>query len=364
MTAFCRQKTKRCADSRMCFTVAGWHTHMQRALSGLAFTAILGLLLTTLLLTAAQAQPVEEFPAVMVPMQLTKVGPHTYYVLGQSGMVSSANEGFNSNAGFVVTNEGVIVFDVLGTPALGKAFLALIRTVTALPIRKIIISHYHSDHYYGLAAFKEAGPVEVIADKEVKDYLQTTAAAERLAERRKSLAPWVNARTTVTPPDRYLMTPEETFTSGGMTFRLVHLGPAHTPEDLMMLVEEEGILFAGDVIVAGRIPFIGDAEVTPWLAAIDRLAAFHPKVLVAGHGIHSTDVAHDLILTKSYLTYLRKTMRAAVDQGIDFEEVYRKTDWSQFNQLPAFEAANRHNAFSVYLSAERESLAQPVPSAK
>jgi glyoxylase-like metal-dependent hydrolase (beta-lactamase superfamily II) len=309
--------------------------------------------------TELAPQFVPEFSPTSVKMQLTQVAAHTYYVRGQAGMVSSTNEGFNSNAGFVVTSDGVVVFDALGTPALGKALLALIRTVTAAPIRKIVISHYHSDHFYGLAAFRHEGQVDVMAGGEVEAYLTTGAPAERLDERRSSLAPWVNRHTTIIAPDHYLAAQGEHFSLGGMTFRLLHAGPAHTPEDVMMLVEEEGVLFAGDIIFAGRIPYVGDADLTSWLAAIDHLAAFQPKVLVAGHGMHSTDAASDLLLTKNYLTYLRQMMRSAVDKGDDFEQAYRSTDWSRFNALPAFDAANRKNAFGAYLAAERELLAPP-----
>ena len=93
-----------------------------------------------------------------------------------------------------------------------------------------------------------------------------------------------------------------------------------------------------------------------WLAAIERLSAFHPKVLVSGHGAYSTDAAADLPLTKDYLTLLRKSMREAVEQGTDFEEAYKATDWSRFSALPAFSEANHKNAFDAYLNAERESL--------
>lgn len=307
----------------------------------------------------AQGASAADFVASTVPMALVKVAPHTYYVRGQAGMVSSANQGFNSNAGFVVTRDGVVVFDALGTPGLGAALLAQIRTVTKAPIRKIVVSHYHSDHFYGLAAFKAAGPVEVIAHSEVRDYLATPAAAARLAERSQSLAPWVDARTQVIAADRYVADAASSFQLGGMTFTLLHAGPAHTPEDLMMLVKEEGVLFAGDVIFTGRIPFVGDADITPWLGAIDRLAAARPTVMVTGHGVHSTDAGKDLALTRDYLAFLRGAMRAAVEKGTDFEDAYRATDWSAFSSLPAFEAANHKNAFGAYLAAEREALAQP-----
>jgi glyoxylase-like metal-dependent hydrolase (beta-lactamase superfamily II) len=322
------------------------------------------LLVLVMALVAAQtgaaaplAQP--EFVPSTVPMELVKVAAHTWYVRGQSGVVSTENQGFNSNAGFVVTRDGVVVFDTLGTPALGLALLRKIRTVTQAPIRKVVISHYHSDHFYGLAAFK-AAPVEVLASREVRNYLATPAAAARLDERRQSLAPWVNENTRVIAPDRYLEQAETTFKLGGMTFHVVHAGPAHTPEDLMMLVEEEGVLFAGDLIFAGRIPYVGDADITPWLSAIERLAALKPRIVVAGHGTYSSNAAADLAMTQNYLGFLRQAMRAAVDKGVDFEDVYRATDWSAFSALPAFDAANHKNAFSAYLAAERESLTQPA----
>ena len=72
-------------------------------------------------------------------------------------MASAQNKGFMSNAGFVVTGDGVVVFDALGTPALGRAMLAAIRRITPQPVKRVIVSHYHADHFYGLAAFKDAG---------------------------------------------------------------------------------------------------------------------------------------------------------------------------------------------------------------
>ena len=57
-------------------------------------------------------------------------------------MESLANKGFRSNAGFVVTGQGVVVFDALGTPALGLAMREPIRKVTDGPIRRIVVSHY------------------------------------------------------------------------------------------------------------------------------------------------------------------------------------------------------------------------------
>lgn len=296
----------------------------------------------------------EEFEPGAVPMKAEQVAPHTWYVRGQTGLVSRENEGFNANAGFVVTTDGVVVFDALGTPALGKRLAALIAATTAQPIRRIVVSHYHADHFYGLQALKGPG-VDVWAHAVVRDYLATEAPAARLVERRESLAPWVNEKTRVVAPDRYVGA-DTPFKLGGLTFRVLHAGPAHTPEDLMMLVEEDGVLFVGDLMFSGRIPFVGDADVASWIAAIERVLALKPRVVVGGHGPASQRAVDDLALTRDYLIYLRSQIGAAFDEGLDFEAAYRRIDWSRYAALPAFEAANRRNAYQTYLNVEQEAL--------
>ncbi len=304
--------------------------------------------------TPAVAAPLEEFEPVTVPMQVVRVAPHSYYVQGQAGIVSSANEGFNSNAGFVVTSDGVVVFDALGTPALGKRFTELIAQTTSQPVKRVIVSHYHSDHFYGLQAFKRPG-VEVWAHALVRDYLATDAPGARLKERRESLFPWVNEQTRIVVPDRYLGD-DTVFKMGGLTFHVMHAGPAHTPEDLMMMVEEDGVLFVGDLMFTGRIPFVADADVSSWIKAIDRVLKFKPRVVVGGHGPESTNAVADLAMTRDYLVYLREQMSAAIEDGLDFDSAYQRVDWSRYAALPAFDAANRRNAYQTYLNVEREAL--------
>src|SRR5947207_2971612 len=87
-----------------------------------------------------------------IVLQSQRVSEHTYVFQGESGAASSANKGYMSNAGFVVTNDGVVVFDALGTPALGHAMAQAIARVTKQTIKRVVVSHYHADHFYGLQA--------------------------------------------------------------------------------------------------------------------------------------------------------------------------------------------------------------------
>jgi glyoxylase-like metal-dependent hydrolase (beta-lactamase superfamily II) len=297
----------------------------------------------------ARAQATEAI--VLVPQQ---VSAHGWFFQGDAGMASTANRGFMSNAGFVVTRDGVIVYDALGTPALGQAMLTAIRKVTPQPIKRVIVSHYHADHIYGLQAFKAVG-AEIWAHRKAQQYLSSGAAADRLAQRRADLAPWVDDKTVLVPPDLWL-DGDTSFRQGGFTFRLVYSEGAHSPEDLMLFVEEERLLFAGDLIFAGRVPFVGNADSAGWLKAMDKMIALKPTVVVPGHGPVSRDVERDLVLTRDYLAFLRQAMAGAVRDLEPFDEAYPKVDWSRFRGLPAFEQANRINAYGTYLLLEQEML--------
>ena len=283
-----------------------------------------------------------------------RVSERSWYFRGEAGMASAANRGFMSNAGFVVTRDGVVVFDALGTPALGQGMVDAIRKVTDAPIRRVVVSHYHADHVYGLAPLKAAG-ADVWAHRRALDYFTSGSAAERLAQRRADLFPWVDETTELVKPD-VLVDGDTAFRLGGTTFRIIDTGGAHAPDDIMMLVEDERTLFAGDLVFAGRIPFVGNADSRHWLEAIERLIPLAPAVVVPGHGPASRDVARDLATTRDYLAYLRATMGRAARDLEPFEDAYARTDWSRFKSLPAFEPANRINAWGTYLRMEQETL--------
>jgi glyoxylase-like metal-dependent hydrolase (beta-lactamase superfamily II) len=287
---------------------------------------------------------------VTVPMKAIRVGAHSYFVQGQPGAASSANQGFMSNAGFVVTRDGVVVFDALASPPLAEKMLGLIRTITRQPIKRVIVSHYHADHFYGLQVFKAQG-ADIWAHRAAEGATRTEEAAQRLAQRKEALFPWVDDNTHLLEADHFV-DGDTDFEMGGLHFALRHVGPAHTREDLAMLVREDGVLYAGDVVFRGRVPFVGDADSRAWIAALDKLIAVHPKVLVPGHGAASTTPRADLVFTRDYLSYLRTKMGEAARNLVPFDEAYEKTDWSKYRAMPAFNEANRVNAYDQYLRLE------------
>ncbi|MGA1473458.1 MAG: MBL fold metallo-hydrolase, partial [Burkholderiaceae bacterium] len=197
-------------------------------LLGLARLAVLGFLgLFTLLAVMPAYSANDDLP----PMELQRFGDHVYVVQGQAGQASSANAGFISNAGAVATGEGLVVFDTLGTPALGAKFRKLVEDASGEKVKVVVVSHYHADHFYGIQSFM--GPdVQVIAHPMAKNVFNDANTKARLEQRRNDLFPWVNEETKLVLAPRKAKvsaTENESFKLGRYTFTLIDGLGAHAP---------------------------------------------------------------------------------------------------------------------------------------
>jgi glyoxylase-like metal-dependent hydrolase (beta-lactamase superfamily II) len=324
-------------------------------------------LVPTMLVASALAE--QAYPPLTRPLTVEQLpGQPIYYVVGQPGIPGKDNEGHTSNAGFVVTSQGVVVFDALGTPSLGWDLLQQIRKISDQPIRYIVVSHYHADHIYGLQAFKDHSlGVVIIAQERAGEYReneQTTdeRANQRLDQRREALFPWVNRNTRVVPPD-ITFRQRAVLTLGGKRFVLIYAGPGHSASDIMMMIEPDGVLFAGDIVQNSRIPFMNsdDVDTASWLRALADVETLNPKFIIPGHGKPSTAAKQAMAFTRDYIEYVRGAMSKAVENWIDFDAAYEQTDWSKYKSMPAFSTNNRGNAYRIFLELEQSQLKNEIP---
>ena len=327
---------------------------------------VIAAVLAACMVSAVAAQT--PYPAITIPLKIDQLpGRSIWYSTGNPGVPGKDNEGNTSNAGFVVTSDGVVVFDALGTPSLGWALLQEIRKITDKKIRYVVASHYHADHIYGLQAFRDHTDALIVAQEragEYKDNEETAdeKASQRLDQRRGALFPWVDGNTRVVPPD-ITFRERMTITLGDRRLTLVYAGPAHSSSDMMMMVEPDGVLFAGDIVQNGRIPFMNSDDVSTvhWLHALDEVAKLDPKFIIPGHGRTSTEAKQAIAFTRDYIQYLRNTMTKAVQNWTDFDAAYDQADWSKYRDMPAFASNNRGNAYRIFLELEQSQFKADKP---
>ena len=243
-------------------------------------------------------------------MQITEVGPGIFACL-------MANE--TANAGFVITARGVIVVDSLSTPAQGRELAAAIRAQTHQPVLLVVNTHHHFDHVLGNQAF--AAPV-----------IAHCALAQQLAQAAaRDLGPAdVDAWIVEHPEDRWLVDELELIYPNILfedhllidlpPRRLVvqHLG-GHTPDSSIVDLTEQGVVFAGDLVFEGRVPFLRHANIRRTIDALRSLERRGARTVVPGHG-DLCDTAYVARL-RGYLEALVEAVGRLAAKGRTKEEV-------------------------------------------
>jgi glyoxylase-like metal-dependent hydrolase (beta-lactamase superfamily II) len=134
------------------------------------------------------------------------------------------------------------------------------------------------------------------------------------------LAPFDFDGIDVTPPTRDFEG-EMSLDAGGRKLRLLEVGPAHTPGDLIVHVPDAGVVYAGDILFVGGTPVMWAGPVINWIGAIDRVLSLDADTYVPGHGpVCGREEAEAV---KRYWTWLEASARHRFGLGMSAWEAAR-----------------------------------------
>ncbi|MCS6786281.1 MAG: MBL fold metallo-hydrolase [Thiobacillaceae bacterium] len=294
------------------------------------------------------------------PLPAYRIGPDTWFLFGNIAEVDPVNRGFNGNAGFIVTDEGVVVIDALGTPYLGRRLIATVRAVTDRPIRYLVITHAHPDHYYGAAAFAELPGVRIISHAGTEKYVHSSTIQHSVAYRKVFLPREMEGFKAVVPdlllggghPARL------TLKLGGKTIDIYDVGHPHSHGDLVVHQVEDKILWVSDLAFNGRVTFLGDGNLREILPMQTWVRRQFPDLalMVPGHGAPQTPPFAMLDFTSNYVQALLERMRALYAAGHGLQEAVARADLPDYAHAPLYELNHRINANHVYRLVEEEAF--------
>jgi glyoxylase-like metal-dependent hydrolase (beta-lactamase superfamily II) len=261
--------------------------------------------------------------------------------------------GLDGNSVAIVSSDGVLVFDANGTPAAAAAVLTEIRKLTAQPVRYLVLSHWHWDHWYGAEVYRKAYPdVKIIGHEKTRALMAGPAIEfnrpgleQGLPGYVKSLEARVAAGETALPPPANLAAlrherdearffleqkksvthtlPDVTFQDRleltlGDRIHVLNYGRAVTPGDAFLHLPKERIVVSGDLLI-NPVVFALSSYPTTWLAALEKIDALNPSVIVPGHGEPLRDKAL-LRATMDVFRVLLREGKAARARGLDADE--------------------------------------------
>ena len=253
-----------------------------------------------------------------------------------------------SNAGLIVDGEAAMLVDTLFDLRLTGAMLNEMRrrVPAAAEIDTLVNTHANGDHTFGNQLVGEA---RIVASQRTADEMLELPPAAMAAIR--EAAPQMG-RTGEFLLELFgsfefagieLVRPAETFEGelrmrvGDKEVHLTEVGPAHTRGDTLVLVPQDGVLYAGDILFHGGHPIVWAGPVSNWIAACDRILAMDVDVIVPGHGpLAEKDAVQEL---KSYFEYLRAEARSRFEDGMTPLEAARDisldryADWGESERL-------------------------------
>jgi len=272
------------------------------------------------------------------------------------------------NTLFVISEEGVVVYDGGGMPAMSEQIIEKVRSLTEQPVTHVVTSHWHGDHNFGVFRFaEEFDNVQFIAHDFTQEVMNSSrinyidrelgfveenfeqfqriietglddqgnevseldrASYQDIIENREQIDyEFLRAKVTpanITFSDKYVIE------SGSRTIELLHLGHANTEGDIVMWLPEEKIVATGDVVVMPS-PYAFNVPPRAWSETLRNVNALGYHILVPGHGAIQRDTAYvDLIIeTSDSIADQRDAMLA---EGKTAEEVQAALDFSAFEE--------------------------------
>ncbi len=230
------------------------------------------------------------------------------------------------NTGIIIGDDAVMVIDTQATPVMAQDVIRRIREVTDLPIKYVVMSHYHAVRVLGASAY---GAQEIIASEDTRDLIVERGAQDMKSEieRFPRLFRAVETIPGLTWPTMTFKG-EMTLWLGKLQVKLMQLGRGHTKGDTVAWLPQQKILFSGDLVEFGATPYAGDAYFKDWPQTLDNVAALRPEKLVPGRGAALTTpemVQQGLAGTRAFVSDVFASVKTGAAAGKDLRTIYKET---------------------------------------
>ena len=277
-----------------------------------------------------------------------EVAPGCYAVIGSEDYFTPANGGNIANIGFIVTSAGVVVVDTGPSQRYGKALReAIARVAPAQPIERVLITHGHPDHYLGNQAFTDVP----IYGGSVTTRLIESSGEDFTVNMYRLVGDWMRGTESL-PPTRTVEPGR--FSVGDHRFNLLRFD-GHTGEDLVLLDETCGVLYAGDLVFNRRTLSTPHANLENWAASLEKLKQVSFRLMVPGHGAVTEGTAA-IEQTLGYLRWLESRLNKAFDAGLDITEVMELPLPERFGSFSLARDEYRRTVHNLYPAIEASKL--------
>ena len=240
------------------------------------------------------------------------------------------------NSGVIIGDRFIMVSDATATPSMAQDLIKKIRTVSSLPIKYVLLTHYHAVRVLGAYAYAAEGATEIIASQGTLELIQERGAEDMQSEmerfprlfRNAEGVPGLTWPTLVVGNGQPGRQGSLKVNLGGVVVEIWHPGPGHTRGDTIAWVEAEKVLFSGDLVEYEAGVYTGDAQLQEWPATLQALRTLGATALVPGRGEAmqgAANVNKALDYTQRWVETLYKAGKEAAAQDMDLKAAMAHT---------------------------------------
>ena len=227
---------------------------------------------------------------------------------------------YGVSIGLVAGEQQAALIDCGSTPEQGAVLLKRARDLVEVPVSRVVVTHPHHDHWFGLAGMTEVTSIaheDLLRDPETE--VLDAATAIGLSQ---------------------LPAPDETFSLatsldlGGIRLEMLHLGPAHTRADIIVVVPEEDVIFMGDLIESAGDPQFGPAsDIGNWPKVLDDVlgASTEATRFVPGHAPSTGDALtvdrEFCFQQRAEIAMVQGTVENLIHRGVTLKQALESTEW-------------------------------------
>lgn len=275
-----------------------------------------------------------------------KVTDDTWCFLGEITAPTKENGGFMSNNCYIKTKDSYILVDTGSSHDFAKHTYAEMSKIEKLPVSHIIITHVHDDHWLGNSYFKEKFNSKIIGPSLINSQHHVGEKTRMM----NILPEDVMKNTKVVKVDETVKE-NTTIKISGKEIEIIPVGfKAHTAEDLMVYLPKEKVLFAGDIVMNGRITSNRDGSLIGLVKILNKIDSIEWNYLVAGHGHDTSKTSANEI--KEYTSLLKQRVLKAIEDEVDADNITKIVTLDEFKNHSMYDLFNKRNVFDAYSELE------------
>ena len=299
------------------------------------------------------AAPKVDMQTLDYRLEPRRIAENTWVIEGAVDDFSRANGCNIINTAFIATKEGVLVINTGPSRLYGEQQRRAIEKVTQQPVLRVLNLNLHPDYFLGNAAWSDK-PTQAL--KGSIDGMKAEGAAYE-DNLYRLCGDWM--RGTQATPAREAIQPQ-TIRLGGHLLELRRMH-GHTADDLVVIDQTTGVLFAGGLVFADRVPTTPHADPEAWLASLQVLKQWQDdglfKWVVPSHGpVH--EGSRGMEQTSDWLQWLVALMRNSAEKGVDLSELLRTRIPERFAGWAAQPAEFNRSLAQWYPHYEQQALSK------